>query len=218
MAVNRSRLTIKAADILLGVPVKFQASLDGRVERVIDKDGYLTRLLASNLFEQMEHKQKSKVFDLLYNLTDVGLAQHFLKVPSIIAICQDTCLKIGEPVRAENETQSTFGNGSFLTYTTYLSKGIDAENGHVVIEFTSEADPKGLSSVVLDFLSQNSPETVFSSDDMKKIRSVQHSHYCKAWIDLNTGTALKVVFKKVIDFPGNPPRLDDYKIFVSLMG
>ena len=204
-----------ASDILLGIPVHYRAALDGRVERLIDKDDYLIRVLASDYFDCLDQERKSKVFDLMYDMTDSGLAQHSLKVPSILSLCQDTSLVPGELIRSEYETQSTFGNGTIPTYVTLLSKGPCKETGQVMIEYTNEADPEGLSKIVLDFLIRSSPETEFSKSDMKKIKAVQQTQHCKSWIDVDTGIARKAIFEKIIDLPGNPPRLDRYTIVVD---
>lgn len=204
-----------ASDILLGVPIYYRASLDGRVERLVDKDDYLTRALASGLFDHLEHEEKSKIFDVMYEMTESGIAQHVLKVPSILALCQDTLLVPGDVVGNQYETQSTFGNGTILNYVTFSSKGFCEDSGRVMIEYTNEADPETLSKIVLDFLSGQSPEAEFSEADMKKLKAVQQSQHCKAWIDVKTGIAMRAVYEKVIDLPGTPPRLDRYRIFLK---
>lgn len=201
-----------ADDVLIGIPIKFQAALDGSVERIIDKDACLSKVLNSDLFDDLDHEKKSKIFDMLSKMSDSGLAQHFLKVPSILAICQDTSLTLGKPIVTESETLSTFGNGTYTTHTTFLSKGKDQKTGRMQIEYTSEANSEELAKIVLDFLRENSPETKFSKSDMKKIKSVQQSQHCTAWVDMQTGLALEATFEKIIDLPGNAPRLDRYKI------
>lgn len=204
-----------ASDILLGVPVHFRARLDGGIQGIVDKDDYLTRVLRSDLFDDMEHERKSKIFDVMYEMTESGLAQHFLKVPSILSLCQDTSLVPGELIRWVHETPSTFGNGDISTDVTLLSKGVCKDTGRVMIEYTSEADPDSLSSIMLDALSKISPETKFSKSELKKLKAVQQSQHCKAWVDINSGLALAVMFEKVIDLLGNTPRLDRYNISVE---
>jgi len=201
-----------ADDILIGIPVRFQAALDGCVEGIIDKDAHLSKVLNSDLFDELDHEKKSKIFDMLSNMTESGLAQHFLKVPSILAICQDTALTPGKPIVTDSETLSTFGNGTYTTQITFHSKGKDTNTGRVQIEYTSEANSEELANIALDILREYSPESKFSKSDLKKIKALQHSQHCSAWIDSDTGLALEASFEKIINLPGNAPRIDRYKI------
>ncbi|MDJ0909304.1 MAG: hypothetical protein QNI99_08915 [Woeseiaceae bacterium] len=144
----------EAADILLGVPIKYVASLDGAPIRISDRDRLLETMLNGPLFAQQPEEATESLRALMNSMSDDSLAALFLQVPTYMSLCQGMRLIPGEPFEYTAEVQSPVGGEPADAVVSYMLETFDRQSGQAHIEYRSELDPEGAKQMVLTLLEQ----------------------------------------------------------------
>ena len=153
LAQTKDDLLIKsnspqASSLLIGVPLQFHANANGTPLKVVDIDNILTSITNSVAFSEVEPKVLQQVISFISSMSEESLAQLFFQVPSFMAACQGTNLKIGELSRKQVPIENPFGGQDILSEVEFLLRHIDELKKEVEIGYSSNYNIEGNDGII----------------------------------------------------------------------
>ena len=195
----------EAPGLMLGIPIRYTADVDGMPVRIDDREELLDLTMASIIAnrggESVNQEAVARTRALFDSMDDETLALGFLTVPKYLAICQGLALEPGQPNTAEVEAPSPVGTATVRAVVTYLLEGIDEVEGTAQVEFRSTLDPAGTEQMVRDLLVQLvGPEEIPESE--LQGMSIERNESASCEVNLESGVAESVTYvteTKVLD-------------------
>jgi hypothetical protein len=142
------------ADLLIGVPMRFEASRDGSPVALRNSAAIVDKAISA--LGQLAPGADSRVFETvrqMFNTTDAEtLARILLPQPALIGSCQNFELELGQTLEEEIMSPNLAGGAPIKAYyaVTLKDAGTAATPAHIVI--TERYDPEAASVAMFDML------------------------------------------------------------------
>lgn len=187
----------EAPTLMLGIPMRYLADVDGTPIRVENKDELMDMMIDLLIEISGEDSVNLAAIDqtraLFDSMSDEALATAFLKAPTYLAVCQGAELELGQVNEAEVEIPSPIGGAPVSALVTYSLASIDEQEGRAQIEYRSILDPEGAERLVRDLLAQVAGPEGIPEDELAGL-SIERNDSASCEVNIETGLTESVTF------------------------
>ncbi len=198
---NLDTRSAAARDFLLGVPIKFEAGLDGAPIRIVDRNRLLDSMFQGATFAGEPEEAIAQVRGIFDSMSEAAFAQLMLKVPAYMSICQETSLPLGERIEDTVLVPNPMGGEPVDADISYVLQTFDTASGNAHIEYESALDPESSKQMVSAFLNQLGIDGNPDESDFDDI-SIERNDSASCKIDIEDGWVESLTFRTEIQVAG----------------
>ena len=154
-----------AVEELVGFPIEYWADKTGSPKTLSNKESLIERLVAGSSAFGSNSEAGKNVESILGSMSDRSFARMFLKLPTLLAICSESNLRLGEPVQYSTELANPIGDGTIDGFVYYELKRLDRASNTAEIEYWSTYDPRSTQQLIDALLTQAKSNGELSKDE-----------------------------------------------------
>lgn len=214
-----------ARSLLVGVPIGFTMDENGAPNGLADWDGLraqvfdVMRTLGVNELTTPEGERAMEAGErMIAAWTPAQAAQIFMADVSIMSLCHNTSLRLGEVVRSDITLPNMLGGPSLQGRAAYELLGVDDATRTARIVYTSELDPASASAAIAESLERILRETGQNADDVREQFAnlrLAHNTRAECVVDLDTGVTRNVTHRVDISVTEGEQRSDTRVIAIT---
>ncbi len=177
-----------AGSLLLGVPFVFTTDWDGAPVRVHDIQKTLEDLRNNEILAQFDPKIVNAVIEYMKNTPDDALAKQFFEVPTVMSLCQNTELKLGEEETWEGSVPFPVPNqkGELKTVETFRLVSVDKARQQARIRYTRKFDKDDLNEFIAKYVTELFGEIAKKPIDMDG-KTIENTTQANCVVNMGTG-------------------------------
>lgn len=202
-----------AAALFVGVPLTLKLDQAGAPQTVVDWEGLRARIFAvlQSATPEAErtsdwHRANETVERMFASMDPATAAQTIFPDISILSICQETSLRVGETQSFEGETPSVFGGSPIPTVAQYELQAIDRTAGVATIIYDSSLEPEAAAAsfrMAMERIARETGRDPAAGQPEFAGGTLAHTTRAECSVDLATGVTRSVTHTVTAVFGGD---------------
>jgi len=209
-----------SANFLVGIPLVFEADIDGSPMKVHQKDQLLKDLKKTfSLFVDDSDNigAVDAVIGMFENMDEESIAQVLFKVPSFLALCHNTDVIQGEPLESQQTQASPFGSGQLLVDASFELTKVSRKTNTASFVYSTKYNEDSMKEMALEVFNQIAPDKTPNDEELKKFQIIRNDT-ASCDVNLDSGTVKKMKYSTYVeaaDETGTQMNEDVYDIEVD---